>query len=367
MTIRVGVVGLSATGSWALYGHLPALRAAEGFEIRAVATSSPESARAAAEAYGVPLAFSRVEDLARCDEVDLVVVAVKVPHHRELVLEALAADKPVLCEWPLANGVAEAEELTRAAEGKRAYVGLQGTAAPAVRYLRDLIADGFVGDLVSTSLLATSGPWGGPVGARTEYLLDKANGATLLTIVFGHLVDSFSYIVGDLATLNATTAVRHPEVLNTDTGKLVSATAEDEIVVTGTLAGGAIASLHLRGANDHSSKLFWEINGTEGSLRIEGTGGTLANPLTIQGARGDAALSELPIPGSYDSHADLAGSPAHAVAHAYDRIRADLTGGAEQAPDFEHGLLRHKLLAAIERAAETGSRQSIQDRQVTNP
>ncbi|RZL21215.1 MAG: Gfo/Idh/MocA family oxidoreductase [Rhodococcus sp. (in: high G+C Gram-positive bacteria)] len=360
MTVRVGVVGLSATGSWASYAHLPALRAVEGFEVRALATSSPESAQAAAEAYGVPLAFSSVEDLARCDEVDLVVVAVKVPHHRELVLEALSAEKPVLCEWPLANGVAEAAELASAAEGKHAYVGFQGTAAPAVRYLQDLIADGFVGELVSTSLIATAGPWGGPVGNRTEYLLDKSNGATLLSIVFGHLVDSFSYIVGDLADLNATTGIRRPTVLNTDSGEFVTATAEDEIVVTGTLTNGAIASLHLRGMNDHSSKLIWEINGTEGHLRIDGTGGTLANPVTIRGARGDDVLSELPVPDGYDHHADLVGSPAHAVAHAYDRLRLDLNGGSKQAPDFAHALLRHRLLDAIERAAETGSRQCIQ-------
>ncbi|MFF0814908.1 Gfo/Idh/MocA family protein [Rhodococcus sp. NPDC003318] len=360
MTVRVGVVGLSAAGSWASYSHLPALRAVEGFELRAVATSSPESAQAAAEKYGVPLAFSSVADLARSDEVDLVVVAVKVPHHRELVLEALAAGKPVLCEWPLANGVAEAEELAAAAEGKRSYVGFQSTAAPAVRYLKDLIADGFVGEVISTSLIATSGPWGGPVGTRTEYLLDKSNGATLLSIVFGHLVDSFSYIVGDLTSLNATTAVRHPKVLNTESGQLVTATAEDEIAVTGTLTGGAVASLHLRGVNDHSSKLLWEINGTEGHLRIEGTGATLANPVTIRGARGDAELSELPVPDSYESHADLVG-PAHAMAHAYDRIRADLTEGNGQAPDFAHGLQRHRLLDAIERAAETGARQDIRN------
>lgn len=361
MTVRVGVVGLSAAGSWASYAHLPALRAVEGFEVRALATSSPESAQAAAEAYGVPLAFSSVEDLARCDEVDLVVVAVKVPHHRELVLKALAAEKPVLCEWPLANGVAEADELTTAAAGKHAYVGFQGTAAPAVRYLRDLIADGFVGEVISTSLIATAGPWGGPVGDRTEYLLDKSNGATLLSIVFGHLVDSFSYVVGDLADLNATTGVRHPTVLNTDSGQLVSATAEDEIAVTGTLTGGAIASLHLRGMNAHSSKLVWEINGTEGHLRIDGTGAALANPVTIRGAHGDGALRDMPVPDSYEKHADLVGSPAHAVAHAYDRIREDLTGGTEQAPDFAHGLRRHRLLDAIERAAETGARQSIRD------
>ncbi|WP_024796544.1 Gfo/Idh/MocA family protein [Tomitella biformata] len=359
MTVRVGVVGLSAGGSWASFAHLPALRAAEGFEVRALATSSPESAKAAAEAYGVPLAFSSVEELARSEEVDLVVVAVKVPDHREIVLKALAADKPVLCEWPLANGVAEAEELASAAEGKRVYVGFQSTAAPAVRYLRDLIADGFVGEVTSTSLIATGGPWGGPVGNRTEYLLDKTHGATMMTIIFGHLVDAFSYIVGDLVEVNATTAVRNPMVLNTDSGELVPATAEDDIAVTGTLASGAIASLHLRGANAHSSKMVWEINGTQGHLRIDGSGATLANPMKIQGARGDDAMSEMPVPASYDSHADLTGSPAHAMAHAYDRIREDLTGDAAQAPDFAHARQRHLLLDAIERAAETGARQSV--------
>lgn len=359
MTLRVGVVGLSASGSWASYGHLPALRAAEGFEISAVATSSVASAQAAAEAYGVPRAFASVEELAQCEDVDLVVIAVKVPEHRDLVLTALGAGKPVLCEWPLANGVAEAEELVRAAEGADVFVGFQGTAAPAVRHLRDLIADGYVGDVVSTSLLATSGPWGGPVGDRTAYLLDKSNGATLLSIVFGHLVDSFSFVLDDFVEVSATTAVRHPQVLNTDSGGLVEATAADEISVSGTLVGGAVASIHLRGANSHSTKLLWEIVGTDGFLRIEGNGGTLSNPLTITGAHGDEELHELPLPDGYDAHPDLAGSPAHAVAHEYDRIRAHLEGGSQQAPDFADGLRRHRLLDAIENAAQTGSRQGV--------
>lgn len=359
MTVRVGVVGLSASGSWASYGHLPALRVAEGFEITAVATSSAESAQAAAETYGVPRAFASIEELAQSDDVDLVVIAVKVPEHRDLVLKALGSGKPVLCEWPLANGVAEAEEMVRAAEGTEVFVGFQGTAAPAVRYLRDLIADGFVGDVISTSLLATSGPWGGPVGNRTAYLLDKSNGATLLSIVFGHLVDSFCFVLDDFVEVGATTAVRHPEVLNTDSGELVEATAADEIAVSGTLAGGAVASIHLRGANSHSTKLLWEIVGTDGFLRIEGNGGTLSNPLTITGARGDEELHELPLPEGYDDHPDLAGSPAHAVAHEYDRIRVHLEGGVDQAPDFAHGLRRHRLLEAIESAAQTGSRQRV--------
>lgn len=359
MTVRVGVVGLSAGGSWASFAHLPALRATEGFEIRAVATSSPESAAAAAAAYDVPLAFSSVEELAASDEVDLVVVAVKVPHHKELVMAALAAGKPVLCEWPLGNGVAEAEEMAQAGAEKQVFVGFQSTAAPAVRYLRDLIEEGFVGDVISTSVIATSGPWGGPVGDRTAYLLDRSNGATLMTIVFGHLIDGVNHVVGDFTAVNATTGVQRPLLPNTDAGSMVEATAEDDIAVTGTLAGGAIASVHLRGTNDHSTKLLWEINGTNGFLRVTGAGATLSTPLTILGAKGDGELTELVVPAQYEDHAELAGTPAHAMAHAYDRIRTTLQGGASTAPDFAHGLKRHRLIAAIEQAAATGSRQQL--------
>lgn len=359
MTIGVGVVGLSASGSWASHAHLPALRAVDGVEIRALSTSSAESARAASEAYDIPLVFDDVAELAARDEVDLVVVSVKVPRHRELVLPALAAGTPVLCEWPLARGTEEAAELVAAATGAHAFVGLQGTAAPAVRHLHDLVADGYVGEVVSTSLIATSGPWGGPVGARSEYLLDRTNGATLLSIVFGHLVDSFAHIVGEPAELTATTATRRRTVPHTETGQQVTATAEDQIAMTATLASGAVASLHLRGANAHGAPLLWEIHGTEGDLHVSGTGATLSNPLSIRGARGSDELAELPVPEKLDAHPELAGTPAHAVAHAYDRIRDDLTAGTRTAPDFAHALTRHRLLDAVERAAADGTRQRV--------
>jgi predicted dehydrogenase len=78
------------------------------------------------------------------------------------VLAALNAGKPVLCEWPLAMDLAEAEELATSASdrGVRTAVGLQGRSAPAVRYLRDLVADGYIGDVLSTTLVASAGAWG---------------------------------------------------------------------------------------------------------------------------------------------------------------------------------------------------------------
>jgi predicted dehydrogenase len=127
--IGVGIVGLSANGGWAAMAHVPALKGIEGYELRALSASSPESARAAGEAHGVPLVFDSAEDLARHPDVDLVVVTVKVPNHDDLVKPALQAGKPVLCEWPLAADLPRVEDLNAAAQGVRTAIGL-GAALP---------------------------------------------------------------------------------------------------------------------------------------------------------------------------------------------------------------------------------------------
>ena len=92
--------------------------------------------------------FGNATDLAACDEVDLVVVSVRVPTHRELVSTAFQAGKAVYCEWPLGNGLAETEELARLASEHDVptFVGLQIRANPVMNYLRDLVADGYVGE-----------------------------------------------------------------------------------------------------------------------------------------------------------------------------------------------------------------------------
>ena len=70
--IRVGIVGLSPQRGFASIAHVPALHALADFEIVAVCTTRQESADAAARHFGISLAFSNPEDLARHPDVDLV-------------------------------------------------------------------------------------------------------------------------------------------------------------------------------------------------------------------------------------------------------------------------------------------------------
>src|SRR6184192_3820510 len=119
--IRVGIIGANPDRGWAAQAHIPALRSlAADFEITALSTSRRESADAASKLFAVPTAFDNHEELVNSPGVDVVAVTVKVPYHLELATAALGAGKSVYCEWPLGNGLDEAETL----EIGRAHVEL---------------------------------------------------------------------------------------------------------------------------------------------------------------------------------------------------------------------------------------------------
>src|SRR3981081_2449859 len=117
--IRVGIIGANPDRGWAAQAHIPALRSlADDFEITALSTSRRESAAAASKLFGVPAAFDNHHELVSSPTVDVVAVTVKVPYHLELATAALEAGKAVYCEWPLGNGIHEAETLAALAKKK---------------------------------------------------------------------------------------------------------------------------------------------------------------------------------------------------------------------------------------------------------
>src|SRR5438034_10601549 len=178
--IRVGIIGANPDRGWAAQAHIPALKSlSDDFEITALSTSRRESADAAGKLFGVPRTFDNHQDLVTSDVVDVVAITVKVPHHLELATAALRAGKAVYCEWPLGNGLHEAETLAALAkqQGVLAVVGLQARSAPSVAYVHDLIEQGYVGEVLSTTLIGSGMGWGPTVDRANIYLNDKKNGA----------------------------------------------------------------------------------------------------------------------------------------------------------------------------------------------
>src|SRR2546423_12860668 len=153
--LGVGIIGVSAQRGWAATAHIPALRALPNYEIRALSAHSAGSARAAGKAFRVSAAFSDHEQMVSEPDIDLVAVTVKVPHHRELVSAALAAGKAVYCEWPLGRDLDDAKAMAALAAEQRvdSVVGLQGRQAPAIEFVCDLLGDGYVGEVLSTTMV----------------------------------------------------------------------------------------------------------------------------------------------------------------------------------------------------------------------
>src|SRR5712691_8429411 len=297
-TLGVGIIGVSPVRGWAATAHIPALRALPNYEIRALSASSVESARAAGEVFGIRSVFSDHEQLVTQPDVDVVAVTVKVPHHRQLVSAALAAGKSVYCEWPLGRDLDDARVMAALADeqGVRTVVGLQGRQAPAIEFVEGLLREGYVGELLSTTMVGLSIP-GDSVVKANAYMLDTTNGANLLTIAVGHSLDTLNYVLGEFAELSALSDLRRPLMKIGGTGEEVAKTAADQIAVIGTLTSGATVSVHVREAVAGGTGFLWEINGTGGTLRLTADApfpGIF--PLTVAGAKGRNEIAELAVP-----------------------------------------------------------------------
>src|SRR5437667_1957156 len=360
--LGVGIIGVNPVRGWAATAHIPALRALPNYEIRALSAHSDESARAAGEVFGVRAVFSDHEHLVVQPGIDVVAVTVKVPHHRELVSAALAAGKAVYCEWPLGRDLDDARAMAALAtkQGVRTVVGLQARQAPAIEFVRALLRDGYVGEVLSTTMVGLSVP-GDVVGQSNAYMLDKTNGANVLTIAVGHSLDLLNHVLGEFADLSAVSDLRRPLTTIEETGEHIVKTAPDQIALIGTLTSGATASIHIREAVAGGTGFLWEINGTDGTLRITADApypGIFS--LTVWGAQGPGEPAELAVPAAliqkWPALTDLEGGPAYNVGRAYAAFAADMDSGTHTATNLDDAVRRHEVIDAIERSAASGER-----------
>src|SRR5438270_10631959 len=335
--IRVGIIGANPDRGWAAQAHIPALKSlSDDFEITALSTSRRESAEAASKLFGVPLAFDNHQDLVNRADVDVVAITVKVPYHLELATAALRAGKAVYCEWPLGNGLVEAETLAALAKkGVLAVAGLQARSAPPVAYVRDLIKQGYVGEVLSTTLIGSGMGWGPTVEPFNVYMNDKKNGATLLSIGLGHAADALCHCLGEVRELSATMTMRRKSFTVAGTGETKPMAADDQVAVSGLLEGGAAFSIHYRGGSSRGTNLLWEVNGTEGDLQVTADGGQAQLfEMTLRGGKGaQSSLEILAVPHEYRWAPPQPGLGTN-VAQAWARFGCDYPEGTHLCPTF---------------------------------
>ena len=125
-------------------------------------TSPPANSSALAAATGAAEPASTattVAELIADRAIDVILNLTPAPVHAAVISDALAAGKHVYSEWPLGANSAQASELAALADaaGVRHVVGLQGRKSPLVNYVRDLVADGYVGTVLAATLTVAGG------------------------------------------------------------------------------------------------------------------------------------------------------------------------------------------------------------------
>lgn len=343
-------------GNWAKYGHIPALRLLPEYEIVAVSSRSRLKAQEMVNAFGFDHAFQNVDEMVSLPEVDLVVVLSPAPEHAPAVRTAIAAGKDVYCEWPLTTNTRDSEGLLSLATeaGVRHVVGLQRTLGASAQYLRDLLADGYVGRVRSVRMHVSMAYFGQTRSAALEWTIDNKNFSHVLSIYGGHFMDMLFHVVGAPRSLSSIVATQFPEVTLGTTGQSFPNETPDCVMVIGTLKDGALFEVHIEGGKLNHSGLQIDITGTSGDLRItnEKSFGTKHDNL-IEGAQGEGGeWHVLPTPERYHSIPRSAlDVSVQDLAQLYAAFAHDPAMGTTEARNFSDAVAMHRLIDAINGAS----------------
>src|SRR5215216_455653 len=157
MTLRVGIVGVG----WGTVVHLPAYRAAAGFEVLGLCGRTATKLERLQTEQSVASISTDWEEFVRRDDLDVISVAAPVSLHHPITLAALDAGKHVLCEKPLALTVEQCREMTDAAErsGRATATCFELRWLPDRSRVRQLVRDGTIGDPYFVRLSQSGSYW----------------------------------------------------------------------------------------------------------------------------------------------------------------------------------------------------------------
>ena len=261
--IKVEIVG---AGGIVRSAHVPGLRAIPGVEVTAVAGSTPERSRAAADELGIERAFDAWPALVSDPDIDAVVVATWPNLHAPVTIAALEAGKHVLCEGRMAMDAAEARAMHAASLRRPDRVAML-VPGPFTFFadatVRRLLAEAAIGELRTARVT-----WGGAVAPAADpwRRLRRFSGNNVMSL--GIVYESLARWIGHATEVQAVLENFAPSAPDRD-GMPVPVDIADHAIVTARFPGHVIGTLEIsayaRSQPPNAATLF----GTGGALRVD--------------------------------------------------------------------------------------------------
>ena len=271
--MRLLVVG---TGGMA-NSHAQHFAAIEGVELVGAVDVDPSRARAFAEQHGIPNVFTSLDDAIAWDGFDAATNVTPDRAHHPTTLALLAAGKHVMCEKPLAENHAKADEMARAAEasGLVTMVNLTYRNVAPLQKARAMVLAGEIGHVrhVEASYLQSwlvSKAWGNwATESQWLWRLSTKHGSNgVLGDVGIHILDFAGYGAASdvehvFARLRAFDKAPDNRIGEYDLD------ANDSFTMTVDFANGALGVIHAsRWATGHLNELRLRMHGDRGALEV---------------------------------------------------------------------------------------------------
>lgn len=289
--LRVGVIG---AGRWANMAHLPGWKRDDRCRLVAVCDVSADVADEAGRKYGIETVTDDFRRVLERDDIDVIDVVTGDDDHFEITMAALEAGKHVLVEKPVAHDFRDtlrARDLA-ASKGLKTKVGFTFRYSPAVRYMKELIADGWVGTPYIFNAYEQNSQWIDPQTPLRQVPADVETDRIRVSSLEGYgapVIDLGHWFMdADLTSVVGVLRNFVPERMIRETGTMMRANIDDGDIFIGEFEGGALCSVQ---------SSFVTVGNYPGiEVRVYGSEGALIARLveefgvmeTLKGAKPDA-------------------------------------------------------------------------------
>lgn len=372
-SLGVGLVGYKFMGK----AHSNAYRQVHAFfpdvpkpRMLAISGRNEAAVSAAAEQFGWESYETDYHSLIANDDIDIIDVSTPGHLHHQVVLEAFAAGKHVLCEKPLANTLEEATEMVLAwrKAGTIGMINFNYRKVPAIMLAKKLIGEGRLGEIRSFRARYLQ-DWLHDENAPMSWRLQREfAGSGALGDIGAHITDLAHMLVGPIESVTgllATAVTSRP--FEQPEGEIThgDVTVDDWTAFLAKFENGATGVFEAsRLATGRKNQNSFEINGSRGSIAFDLEN---LNRLEVYLDDDDAIVrgfhnvlvteAEHPLVGNWWPSGHIIGWE-HTHVHQVRDLLLGVHSGKQPESSFEDGYRCQAVLDAVERSSASGQWES---------
>ena len=350
-TRRVGVIGLG----FGMQVYVPAFRS-EGWEVVALCSRTRERTVKAAEAAGIANVHTDPLELIARDDLNAVAIATPPSAHAELAIAALRSGKHVICEKPFALDAKEAAAMRDAAgaSGRTAMVGHEFRHAPQRAYMKELLADGYIGRFRLCTIELFLDRYVTREPRPFTWMARESEGGGVLGALGSHYIDGLRHWFGEIVAVSGRVATLRPDTVDPATGAPARAETDDTFLFTLEFEDGGIATMTTSFAATPARGAKIVVMGDEGTLIAEQPGPNPMDDGVVVASRGGAALQPLPTPPQFRRTPDDRDPRLAAFRMLVRDFAQGIDDGRSPSPNFADGLRCQEAMDAVRASSKSG-------------